>query len=643
MALTCLKDLKIDGMREDGIHEVQMFFQRSDRSIISQGHSGHTSRRKPDVIILPFEPIRGSRRYSWKDHIKKRATKKSTTTHWNDVLSVLEFKRSRNKMAPPPKSYVNELQLRRSSRERTQRHSQAISGFGLKRLPQVQADSDSRTSRRAKVEEAKKHVMVQTALYGAEILSANVAVTHTFNFIVQDDVIWIWYYDHQGLISVMRGINFVQDLPRFLVLLYALQRFKWDDWGRNTCFEPHHEGDEITHYTVKVDGKELMLRSNSQEAVTQFGLKGPGTAVMDCRDSELEQGKGKERETGCDKVVKIFWGEEARDTEEQILKRVKEAAEKDEAIRGHVPTLLWSTKFPFSTSTIRKALGFEDHARGSCALFLLEFTKLSPIKELGPDEFFQAWRQCVLCHYSLWKEGIHHRSVSCENLAYHRVDGKVIGVLNGYTLASLVHSCQPLGDERTPAIPFMAIDLLRQDGKDGQVQHRYRHDMESFIWVFIWVSLQYEDGKLRSTGPLDAWAEANGVECLRLKRDFLYAPWPDDLDINTNGHAERFLLFLKEKIHGRSTRNDSRPLDKTLRQLARIQNQTNPSPSRIKRLEEEIKCYEQYVEEPDHVVFRGFMRVVDSDVSRSTISWYSVLVLVFLLLLLVLCFFYIIE
>ncbi|KAF9236766.1 hypothetical protein BU15DRAFT_49576 [Melanogaster broomeanus] len=214
----------------------------------------------------------------------------------------------------------------------------------------------------------------------------------------------------------------------------------------------------------------------------------------------------------------------------------------------------------------------------------------------------------TLGHYDLWKAGIHHHDVTCENLMSCRVKGKVISILYDY---DQVQSNQPLGNKRTPGILFMAIDRLHYNGQGDQVQHRYRHDMESFIWVFVWMSLQYKDGKLQSTGPLDAWTEVNALRCACMKRDFLYVPqWPEDLDFNTKGHVKQFIHFLKIKIHSRSIRNDSRPLDKALRQLARIQNQADPPPSRIKQLEKEIKCYERYVEEPDHVVFGDFMGVI---------------------------------
>ncbi|KAF9236381.1 hypothetical protein BU15DRAFT_31016, partial [Melanogaster broomeanus] len=93
-------------------------------------------------------------------------------------------------------------------------------------------------------------------------------------------------------------------------------------------------------------------------------------------------------------------------------------------------------------------------------------------------------------HYALWNAGIHHRDVSPANLMYYRRDDTnrtVVGVLNDYDLASLANGKSPLGNERTGTIPFMAIDLLEPDGQDGKVKHLYRHDMESFIWVFVWI------------------------------------------------------------------------------------------------------------------------------------------------------------
>ncbi|KIJ10548.1 hypothetical protein PAXINDRAFT_101973 [Paxillus involutus ATCC 200175] len=443
---------------------------------------------------------------------------------------------------------------------------------------------------------------------------ANIAANHVLNFIVIGDEIWIWNYDHQGLIGV-GGFNFVQDLPRFLVLLYALQRFNLEDWGRNPAFKPQPNGDDVT---VKVDDTELTLKESVID--TRLVLKGRGTGVVDvtCENLELEK-PPEEAEGGM--VAKIYWAEEARTSEETILDKVKEVAGNDEAVRGHVPILLLAKKFPVSTSTIRKALGLDDPDKGSRTLFLLVFKKLSPIEELQGDELFDAWRQCVLCHYILWKAGIYHRDVSCENLMYYRVDSNVVGVLNDYDLASLAREDNPLGNERNGTTPYMAIDLLRADGQAGNVKHIYRHDMESFIWVFIWISIQYKDGKLRDRGPLDAFAKVDARGCVKEKRNFLADP---QAYCDIPGRVYGLVIFLGRQQHPREdTRSELQAAKTALREsLADLA----PDVSRIAELEQEIAKHELDLEEKsDDAVFTEFakqIRVetasVDTIISRSS-------------------------
>ncbi|KAG1729554.1 hypothetical protein EDB19DRAFT_1641859, partial [Suillus lakei] len=96
-------------------------------------------------------------------------------------------------------------------------------------------------------------------------------------------------------------------------------------------------------------------------------------------------------------------------------------------------------------------------------------------------------------HYALWKHDAHHRDVSPSNLKVHQTSGgRWIGVLNDYDLSSTNDT--PTGNERTGThtrtVPFVAMQLLKPKGIAGEVEHLYRHDAESFIWVLIWVCLQ---------------------------------------------------------------------------------------------------------------------------------------------------------
>jgi hypothetical protein len=334
---------------------------------------------------------------------------------------------------------------------------------------------------------------------------------------------WIWYYDRQGTIQ-SSGINFIEDLPRFMVLLYALQRFKLEDWGRNKDFLPVQvEGKQCHEFKIKdkeLGEVDLLLHTSHDERVTHYGLQGRATNVIPVTSEALAK-KYTHIQDGM--VAKIFWGEASRISEPKILDRVKEIAKVHPTIQGHIPELLWHHAFTNPTSAVREALGVPEPTVGSRVLYILVFRKLHSITKLHGKEFFEVWRQCILCHLTLWKEGVYHRDISPGNLMWYWRNGKPIGVLNEYDLTSLANVVGPQGNERTGTVPFMALDLLTAKAQRGEVKHLYRHDLESFMWVFAWVFLRYRQGVLlpRKLRPFDKWATSDAVTCAKEKLFFL--------------------------------------------------------------------------------------------------------------------------
>jgi hypothetical protein len=137
-------------------------------------------------------------------------------------------------------------------------------------------------------------------------------------------------------------------------------------------------------------------------------------------------------------------------------------------------------------------------------------------------------------HYALWQAGVLHRDVSPGNLMwYWGEDDTLVGVLNDYDLSSLATVQGPDGNERTGTVPFMAIDLLTEKGQRGEVKHLYRHDLESFMWVLVWVSFRYKDGRLlpRKSRCFDQWATVPAEDCGKEKvfflRELLEYKFPD--------------------------------------------------------------------------------------------------------------------
>jgi hypothetical protein len=121
-------------------------------------------------------------------------------------------------------------------------------------------------------------------------------------------------------------------------------------------------------------------------------------------------------------------------------------------------------------------------------------------------------------------------------------DGKRMGVLNDYDLSSLADDPCPRGNELTGTVPFMALDLLSAEAQRGKVKHLYRHDLESFMWVFIWICFNYRGGALlpAKLRPLDRWATFDAVTCGKNKYFFLV----DMLNYPSHPHplVWRFLL-----------------------------------------------------------------------------------------------------
>ncbi|ESK84865.1 other 1 protein kinase [Moniliophthora roreri MCA 2997] len=127
---------------------------------------------------------------------------------------------------------------------------------------------------------------------------------------------------------------------------------------------------------------------------------------------------------------------------------------------------------------------------------------LEPARKLAPQAFWVALWEAIRCHYILWRIGVAHGDISLSNIMYREVTGKCI--LNDYDLATLmdpgteVPDCK--GYECTRTRPFMAMDLLKAEGVVGHVYRRYRHDLESFCWVLVWVGACVQDGQEKLTG-----------------------------------------------------------------------------------------------------------------------------------------------
>jgi serine/threonine protein kinase len=104
------------------------------------------------------------------------------------------------------------------------------------------------------------------------------------------------------------------------------------------------------------------------------------------------------------------------------------------------------------------------------------------------SEFLEACRDFIKAHRSLYYDGkILHRDISENNIIVTDAggEGDPRGMLIDLDLAKELNSGPSGARHRTGTMEFMAIEVL-----EGRA-HIYRHDIESFFYVFLWVIIRY--------------------------------------------------------------------------------------------------------------------------------------------------------
>ncbi|KAL5636553.1 hypothetical protein ACGC1H_000492 [Rhizoctonia solani] len=147
---------------------------------------------------------------------------------------------------------------------------------------------------------------------------------------------------------------------------------------------------------------------------------------------------------------------------------------------------------------------------------------------LRGDYLVFTWLQCVRTHYLLWEKGIRHLDLSLGNLMYRQEDfegkTKYYGVVNDWDLSddgnNLVESRKAL----TKTVLFTSLDLLEASPHEAQVVQRYSHDLESFVWILIWVFLAVQGGAIKPLGDVDKWQTSDPSDSVMRRAFFLRPP-----------------------------------------------------------------------------------------------------------------------
>jgi hypothetical protein len=206
-------------------------------------------------------------------------------------------------------------------------------------------------------------------------------------------VAYVWWYDHEGAIQ-SHGINFVLDLPYFLVLLLTFQRFSMDNWGIVSEFDHPTEKDNETKFSFSPPPTTNNNKTNdsfppinlvikkTDKIHDHYGIVGRATRVLEVKDLAL--------------VLKVYWPEASRVSEERTIEQAAIISDRVEDVKGHLPELIRSCDLEnYSTDKIRNALGIASGGRRVLRVIL--FRKLYPITDLIGEEFWTVFWECFRC------------------------------------------------------------------------------------------------------------------------------------------------------------------------------------------------------------------------------------------------------
>jgi hypothetical protein len=108
------------------------------------------------------------------------------------------------------------------------------------------------------------------------------------------------------------------------------------------------------------------------------------------------------------------------------------------------------------------------------------------------------------------------------NLGYRCVEEssatRYEGVLLDFDLAYVEKGDAASSGHRTGTTPFLSLDLLA----NPTTRHTVAHDLESLIYVLIWITTNYkEGGKQVKQNPLRDWYTGSADQMRRLKLGFV--------------------------------------------------------------------------------------------------------------------------
>lgn len=341
-------------------------------------------------------------------------------------------------------------------------------------------------------------------------------------YYIRDFLVELWVFDRSGLYcSDLFDIH--RSFIQFLFVLLTYQRMTDQDLGNSNIIEVDTGGRYILTDSVAIppSGK---LYIESQPIASREDLVGTGTTCFRARLPDSQDWKY---------VVKFKWRWARERPEDELLRlaiskgvwgavsidHYQEVEETANLRRG----LPWGTHRKFARPHGRGQQapstpkdGLLEHTEETDNFFQNRILVCMVTSPVGRPlhtfqsclELLQVFRDAIKCHRSLYRDGgILHQDVSHGNVIIlnEQEKGKPRGIL--IDLDSAIALDDEGEETETGTIygtrPFMAIGVLKHE------RHTYRHDLESFLYVFLWTVITNHTESLPETSKLRQWSRGD--------------------------------------------------------------------------------------------------------------------------------------
>jgi hypothetical protein len=233
----------------------------------------------------------------------------------------------------------------------------------------------------------------------------------------------ITWSDRENVIRTS-GVDILDNLPHFLLVLLIIQRFDLARWGFFTEFKgskihpkrgpsqtsilkaTFKEGDTVHIFPVDdpvYGGINLAGRSTGAAGARRIAdgdvdISTSAQIKDDNADGDTDISNSAQIRKDNKLIVKFSWPKETRKSEVEFIEKARRIGETNELVKDHIPTIVGHMDPPYltcATSLIRQFLGLE--TVGARVLRVIAFHRLKEIKHLDEEDMLIAFLDSFFC------------------------------------------------------------------------------------------------------------------------------------------------------------------------------------------------------------------------------------------------------